>query len=548
MTTIRFDASKRTFIIKPNVQTITRVVKMPMRRFLKRAGVWTAPATRLNCEYLVQNLKDSNWDDEALQAALRGAVPKNLDRSFPSAYKGAGPEPMAHQVEARELAYQHDGYFLAMEQGTAKTKVAIDVAVAHFLERTINALLVISPLTVTRTWAEEFALHAPVAFTTIYADSTFNGTIPRDGSLPVIICGVESLSQGGTFNALNSWAQYQSNLMVVVDESHYIKTPGTIRTKRCIELGTHAKIKLCLTGTSITRNLVDLYSQYEFLDPNIIGVGDFYAFRNRYAIMGGYKRKQIIAYDNVEELMSFIRPVTYTKLKSECMDLPEKVYERRYIKLEKNHMVMYRQLRSKQGLAGLDLKNVLVKMLRSRQLVGGFLPDGDNAPKAQVFAALNMKLQVLRQELDVAEGQAIIYCQWRPEMDLIAHEFDYRKESYAQFNGDQDADERQEIIRQFQAGDIKYLVASISAAATGITLTNARTVIYFSHTDQYAQRSQSEDRVHRKGLKHSVTYIDLIAERTVDETLMAAHSEKKDLAGYLTDQMRQGKKLEDVVL
>ena len=536
--TIRYDSERHRFIVKVVPQYMGMVMRLPMRRYMSKLGVWIVPATRLNCEELLRNKSAFNWDGEALGVAEQAAKKDDAGRAWPIWYRHRDPQPFKHQLTACHLGYAHDEYFFSMEQGTCKTKVAIDIACVHRLHSKIEVLVVICPLSVTRTWEDELAKHCPLPYVVEYGSSAFKGiTVPAE-KLGAILVGVESFSQGRTAETLLAWGRLH-DFMIVMDEAHNIKTHDSNRTREITKLGRLAKVRICMTGTPITKNLIDLYAQYEFLNTNIIGVGDFYAFRNRYAIMGGFKNKQVIGYDNVDELMGFLQPYTYSITKAECFDLPPKVYTRRYVDLPKAHRKLYDQLR-KNELEDLEVKNSLEKALRLAQLTGGFLPGEDGKPVMQVSAEDNAKLKILREELEIAPGSVIIFARYLPEVALIKSILP--PDDTVVFIGEVDIDERQTMIHQFQDGEKKYFLATIQAGGIGITLTRAQTVLYYSTTDNYAQRAQSEDRAHRAGTVHTVTYIDIIANRTSDETLHAAHSCKQDLADFLREQMQSGRR------
>lgn len=533
---IRYDSDKNRFILQVPPQQVGYVMRLPMRRFMQRAAVWVAPATRLNCMKMLETMGGWEWDPEARSVAESAVTGGDTGRIWPHWYRHKDPQPLEHQKKAAALAYAKDAYFLSMEQGTMKTKVAIDVACAHRLHQRIEVCVVICPNCVTRTWEDELAKHCPLPYKVVRGSSAFKGIDVPTESIGFIVVAVESFSQGKTAERMLEWAR-SHDYMVVVDESHWIKTHNSARTEAVTELGKHAKIRVCMTGTPVTRNLIDLYAQYEFLDTNIIGVGDFYAFRNRYAIMGGFKNKKIVGYDNVDELMGFLQPHTFSITKDQCLDLPPKVYTRRYVDLSKAHRLQYEQLR-KNALEPFELPNVLVKMLRCRQLVGGFLPDEAGVAQLRVAMADNAKIQALEAERDVMPGQAIIFCQWKAEIDMIRRMLP--PEETLVFTGDVDVDERQKMIHRFQAGGARYFLATVQAGGIGVTLTAAQTVLYYSHSDSYSVRMQSEDRAHRGGTKHTVTYVDLIANDTVDETLLAAHEAKMDLAEFVGGRMRGG--------
>jgi len=539
MGTIRYDASKNRFLITAPPQQVGTVMRLPMRRFMQKLNVWIAPATRLNCETMLETMGAWEWDGGAREIAQSTQIHDEAKRAWPTWYKYGGPAPYRHQREAAALAYAYDEFFLSMEPGTAKTKVAIDVACAHRLHQYIESCVIICPLSVARTWEDELKTHCPLPYVVAQGSSKFTDIVVKPEQIGFVIFGVESFSQGKAAQVLLEWGHHHK-FMLVMDESHYIKTHNSIRTKKIIEIGRQARVRLCLTGTQITKDLIDLYSQYEFLNTSIIGVGDFYAYRNRYAVMGGFKNKKVVGYDNVDELMGFLRPYTYSITKAECLDLPPKVYTRRYLDLDPAHRLMYDRLRGNQ-IEELPLKNVLVKMLRSRQLVGGFLPNEDGDSQMQVAPGKNAKLQALLAEVESISGSIIIFAQWLPEIGLIRKHLP--EDQVLVFTGATDPDARQVMIHEFQAGSKRFFLSTIQAGGVGITLTAATAVLYYSCTDSYAARVQSEDRAHRSGLKHSVLYVDFIVNDSVEETLMAAYEAKQSLADFVRDQMEFGREV-----
>jgi len=163
----------------------------------------------------------------------------------------------------------------------------------------------------------------------------------------------------------------------VCDESSRIKNPDAKRTKRTINLGAVSEYRLILNGTPIALGVQDLWSQYEFLDPNIIGMGDYWSFKTRYIVMGGYEQKQIVGFQNVEELMNLVAPYTAVVGK-EVLNLPPKVFTERPVQITPEQK-RYLRLAIKGADADptaplIKVENTLEKVLRCRQIVGGWLP------------------------------------------------------------------------------------------------------------------------------------------------------------------------------
>src|SRR6266404_7895225 len=161
---VRYDPAKNQFILTVSPFEIGAVMRLPMKRYLKKAGLWVAPATRLNCTQLLKIADKWQWDSGTREIAEATQVSAGADRAWPAWYKSAGPKPFKHQLEARRLAYSKDNYFLSMEQGTAKTKVAIDVVCAHQLHHKITHVVIVCPSSVCRTWEDEIRTHCPLPY------------------------------------------------------------------------------------------------------------------------------------------------------------------------------------------------------------------------------------------------------------------------------------------------------------------------------------------------------------------------------------------------
>ena len=122
--------------------------------------------------------------------------------------------------------------------------------------------------------------------------------------------------------------------MIAIDESTTIKTPTARRTKNIIKIGLDAKYKRIMTGSPITKNPLDLYTQCDFLSPWLLDFTSYYAFRNRYAEMKtlhmhGRQIQIVNGFKNLGELSDKLQPFSYRVLKEDCLDLPDKIYIRR---------------------------------------------------------------------------------------------------------------------------------------------------------------------------------------------------------------------------
>lgn len=448
---------------------------------------------------------------------------------------------------------------ISVSGNTGKSKVIIDYQTAQFYERLIHAVVLICPLTVTAVWGGEggeLAKHSPCPVKTHFVDSSFDASkawreieATAGDTLHWFLVGVESLSQGRTFDRLLPFIQ-NTAVGMAVDEASRIKNWSAIRTKRVIDLGKSAKNRIIATGTIVTKNLMDLYAPYQFLDPNIIGVGDYYAFRNRYAIMGGFKRKEVVGYDNVEELMGLIEPYTYICDKPRGM--PKQQWVERIVQLTNEQKEVYRKIRNAE-MEGVTVANVLSKMLRLQQVVGGFYSDD---PKKEInpltgrikkvagvnnriiSGASNPKIKALHEIMEEADRPVIIWARFKFEIgDIMEAMKSYGR--VAVMTGDTEIEDRMKIKDDFQAGKYEVMVGNQTVGGIGLTLTRAHVMVYYSNTDSLEDRLQSEDRIHRDGQEDDCLYIDLIAEKTVDRVKQGAIAAKKDLDVYVRDKIRE---------
>jgi SNF2 family DNA or RNA helicase len=334
---------------------------------------------------------------------------------------------------------------------------------------------------------------------------------------------------------------------MAIDESTTIKTPSAKRTKNIIGLGKHAKYRRIMTGSPVTKNPLDLYTQCEFLDPFLLDFYSYYAFRNRYAEMTtmhvrGRSIQVVKEFRHLDELSDSLKSFSYRVLKKDCLDLPPKNWTKRYISLTKEQEKIYEQMK-KHALAMLNGKvtttvTVLTQLMRLQQITcGHFVADDGTTQEVK-----NNRMQELLDVLEQTEGKAIIWCHWQKDAKSIIEQIkkEYGPGSVVDYYGLTPQDERQDNIRKFQSDPkCRFMVGTPSTGGYGITLTAANTVIYYSNGYDLEKRLQSEDRAHRIGQKKNVTYIDIICEDTVDEKIVKSLQDKVNIASeVLGEELR----------
>ena len=457
-------------------------------------------------------------------------------------------KPYKHQLTALEKSWNKQNYAYFMEMGTGKTKVLIDNMSMLYDKGKIDGALIIAPKGVVKTWYEqELPAHLPkhIENVTILWQSNItksqqeklDSLFEIETALHILVMNVEAFStdKGVKFAAkfLNS-----HKTLMAVDESTTVKTPTAKRTKNIIDLGKYAKYKRILTGSPVTKNPLDLYSQCEFLDPYLLDFTSYYAFRNRYAEMKtmhirGRSIQVVNEFKNLGELSDTLGNFSYRVLKEDCLDLPDKIFTKRHISLTPDQFKVYQQMK-KQAIAVLNGKvtstmTVLTQLMRLHQITCGHFTADDGT--TQLLP--NNRISELMNILEETEGKAIIWANYQRDVNQIIQAIvkEYGEESVVDYYGLTPQDDRQENIKKFQNGDeCRFLVGTPQTGGYGITLTKANTVIYFSNGYDLEKRLQSEDRAHRIGQKKAVTYIDIICEDTVDEKIVKALREKINIA------------------
>lgn len=428
-----------------------------------------------------------------------------------------GTKPYAHQHEAFMLSRDEVYFALLMEMGTGKSKVIIDTCAHQYNAGAINCLVVVAPNGVHRNWiTDEVPLHLPDY---IERTSAFWVAAPRVAErqalerlftaephkLRIVAINIDAMAtkRGKVFvrKLLNTF-----NVLMCIDESDDIKTPGSARTKSTIALGKYAKMRRICTGTAISQGPFDLYSQYAFLSRDITGFTTAASFR---AHFGEYERIELkqgrqkqpgerltpgkdfydslTSYRNLDQLTASIAPYSYRKLKKDCLDLPAKIYSPNYpVKLSKEQKRLYDEamtativyLQEQDELAGglfdplmseeellehimnlgtkTKIENALTRLLRAQQIIGGYFTDEDGIVHA--IDDKNKRVEALMQMISETQSPVIIWARFVPEIEAIraALAEKYGEDSVVTYYGANTTEERVEAKERFQ-GERKYI-------------------------------------------------------------------------------------------
>ena len=457
-------------------------------------------------------------------------------------------KPYAHQLTALERSWNRETYAYFMEMGTGKTKVLIDNLAMLYDKGKVDGALIIAPKGVIGTWYNnEIPAHLPTHIESVTVlwqanitkgQSKKLGTLFKTGEeLHILIMNVEAFSTTKGVDFARKFLSSHNTLMAI-DESTTIKNPKAKRTKSILKISEMAKYRRIMTGSPVTKNPLDLYSQCEFLSPWLLDFQSYYAFRTRYAIMktaniSGRQIQLVAGFQRLGELSEKLKPFSYRVLKVDCLDLPDKIYMKRQIKLSPDQFKVYEQMK-KEALATLNGKkvttvNALTQLMRLHQITCGHFTSDDGMTQP----IKNNRIDELMDVLEETEGKAIIWAHYQYDITNIIKEVTkvHGPGSIVDYYGLTPQAERDINRKKFQEDDkCRFLVGTPQTGGYGITLTAANTVVYYSNGYDLEKRLQSEDRAHRIGQKKSVTYVDLICEETVDEKIVKALRKKINIA------------------
>lgn len=436
-------------------------------------------------------------------------------------------KPYDHQHEEFTQHGSDEARGRFWEQGTGKTKPTIDEVAFHFEAGHIDGLLVVAPNGVHRNWvSDEIPAHMPervfeqtqchiwYSTGTKKHQKSYDDTLAHKG-LAVLVMSYDSVL---TVNGCKAWKKFLKTrrCVYVLDESQRIKNPSAKRSKRIVGSQTAAPFRRILSGTPIANSPFDIYNQLKFLRPDIwrpLGISDFGAFKQFFGVWetwqtkGGLSFPHCVAYRNLEILNRLMSELGSRVLKEECLDLPPKVYSKRYFELTAEQEKLYEQVRT-EILVELELGTLttmlaIVRLLRFQQITCGYLPTSDDDRTLQEIPGGNPRLDLLVETCGDLGHKAIIWCRFRRDIELIRnHPFFVRNAVVA--DGSVTGELRSRNLDAFQKGDVQFLLGNPAAIGTGVTLTAAKSSFYYSNSFNYEHRCQSEDRNHRIGQNSSV--------------------------------------------
>lgn len=480
----------------------------------------------------------------------------NLDR-YP--FKLA---PLPHQIE-NLTRYRHEQWHSwRWDTGTGKTYVGLHNAALLWLENKVDLLLVIAPNHLHVVWRDEAEKHLPdlipTELFTFHSNKSDKALLKgleslrdhRGRQLTIITMNVEALStKRGQSYAYTALKLAQGRAMMLIDESHKIKTPGSARTKAAIKLGELAAYRRTLTATPMDAGYEDLYSQYKFLSKDIIGLRSMTGFRAEYCIERRFEHySTIVGYRNVDQLLARIAPYTSYALKEQVLTgLHKRMPPVRVpVEVSAEQKRIYNELREDFLTTLPDslpdditpeerivvAEQAMTRLLRLQQILSGYLP----LPEGDVHVFENIpRIEVLFELIESANSKVLVWSRFRPDVKRIAAEATKRGVPFVNFFGETKEAEREHVYHSFKSDkNIRLFNATGATGGAGLTLIEAPASVYYSHTWSSIEREQTEGRNHRHGQLEPVTWYDLEVPKSMDTRILnRVTKEKRELSSNM---------------
>ncbi|KKN73361.1 hypothetical protein LCGC14_0401740 [marine sediment metagenome] len=556
------------------------VAGFPERRYRKSINAWIIPFTESTFDYLALKFTDEEYEVDSdarvvidYHMRTRESLSKKEMRRWEYVFDGKVPE-IKH--EPRTKAYNHQTvcldawhgseYFgVLMDTGVGKTWVAVNEACWSANEKVAAGgsaykLLIACPKSLRGTWMAQLNEHLPEGYPywvkrvrggRVYAvQDCINFVKVKDYKLKVFICSYEQVK-----NMQEELIKMKFDLFVL-DESTHIKNPGAKRTKGCNEVGDSCSRRAIMTGTPVANNVLDLYSQFRFLQDGCLGYDTYKGFKNRYAVVSRLESgwEQIQGYQNIEELKHRMAKCSFVVRKKDCLDLPEKQYMLHPVEMGPRQQSMYDQMAQHflttleedmstvVGEGMVSAKIILTQYLRLSQICSGFVKteEGDEVG----IKDGDVKLQLLKELVETFDpnNKFIVWSRFTWEVNAITDLLDAMGVGWGRLKGKDSEKKRDAAIEGFNRDDldVRVIVGDQGCGGYGLTLLGTKDhpnsdIIYLSNDFSSLKRGQSEDRGHRIGMHGTVTYHDIACEDSMDYVIAKRLQSKKEMGDLVKD-------------
>lgn len=462
-------------------------------------------------------------------------------------------KPFAHQVDGVRFGLNKKRFLLGDDQGLGKTKQIIDFVGCLEKTDTINKVLIICGVNSLKyNWQSEIGIHSDEKGWVLGTRFRKTTGKPYEGStkdkladlenLPdcrYLITNIETLRAGAEKISKSKYhfpvAEKLAELckkgiisVIAFDECHKSKDPTSLQSRAMSLLS--APYMAAMSGTPLMNNPLDLYFPLNWLGYE---KHSFYQFKQHYCTLGGGGGSQVVGYKNLEEIRALMDEVMLRRLKTEVLDLPEKLRKIEYVDMTAKQAQIYKEVYM--GIMNELQKikfsnNPLSMMIRLRQATGW---TGILSQTVQESVKMDRMVELI-EEISASGQKAIVFSNWESMTEVAKAKLKAYNPAY--ITGNTKADDRMNEVSRFQNDkNCKVIIGTIGAMGTGLTLTAAQNVIFLDSPWNMALKAQAEDRAHRIGTQGTVNVITLVCKNTIDERIEELVEKKGQIADALVD-------------
>lgn len=453
-------------------------------------------------------------------------------------------DPYLHQWLEFERSAEAKSRALIWQMRTGKSKLTVDTACHLFLAGLIDAVLVLAPNGVHENWVRrELPIHLWECIK--YRALSWRTDIAGKKGIKRVAAGerqtwtdtheefwlqaADMLKDKKTmcwfsFNSesmtrddvrkLVARISRNRRVLVIFDESHDYRQPGSKRTKMARALAGKCAYRRILSGTPILNSPLHAYSQFELLEKGALGFPDFEAFKAKFAEYKleknwktGKSYPKLDGYINMELLRERMAPWSSVVLRGDCQDMPDLVRTVREVELSDEQVRLYRELVSAFEVELEDGKLVSIgeqtnRLMKLQQVVNGFLIDEF---KGVHLLSENPRLDHLIDEVYLTPGKFIVWCAFQWDMDIVAKALRERGYKILEYHGRTSPDDKRRAREAFAPGadsDIDGLVGHPKSGGSGLDLSDAGKIIWYSGTPDAIVVNQADERATAVGGKN----------------------------------------------
>ena len=553
MITLRVDQSKKCngeFAIFASFEYDAKAVEtiraLPSRYWNKDTKEWEIPTKKLG--YLIESLPDYEFE-------ITGEIDKlNEQPQVVNSVDGFEftTTPFAHQVDGFKYGLSHDRWLLGDEQGLGKTKQVIDIACAKKLQGAKRCLIVCGVNGLKWNWQKEIKTHSKEkgyilgqrmnrAHKIVVGSTKDKLTdLQNLDKIPeyFLITNVESLRDKDIQTTLGELCRTGEISLVAIDEIHKCKNPSSQQGKGILKL--QPECRIAMTGTPLMNTPLDLYIVLRWLGYERHA---FYAFKKHYCVMGGYGGYEIVGYRNLNELQEQLNDIMLRRRKEDVLDLPEKLYIDEYVDMTPKQTQIYKEV-SAEIKANIDkikmANNPLAELIRMRQATGY---TGILSSTISESAKID-RLEEIVEESVANDKKVVIFSNWTQMTTPVYNRLAKLYKGLV-ITGETNDVDRQVYVNHFQNNpECKFILGTIGAMGTGLTLTAGTVVVFLDEPWTMANKQQAIDRCHRIGTTSNITVITIMCKNTIDERIHDIVEKKGVMADAIVDGKVVGNKME----